>query len=47
MVEIKKVSLKQFRFFKLKIAKYLELSNSAISKVVLECYKSRNSIHGT
>ncbi len=29
------------------IAKYLELSNSAISKIGLESYKSRNSIHGT
>jgi len=29
------------------IAKYLKLSNSAISKIVLESYKSVNSIHGT
>ena len=29
------------------IAKYLELSNSAISKIILESYRSRNSIHGT
>jgi len=29
------------------IAKYLKLSNSSISKIVLESYKSGNSIHGT
>jgi len=34
-------------YMKRKIAKYLELSNSAISKIVLESYKSGNSIHGT
>ncbi len=31
----------------IEIAKYLELSNSSNSKIVLERYKSGNSIHGT